>query len=1106
MKERFVNNAKRSAAVYLLLLASTMLWAQGPNSSGTYYQNANGKSGSALKTAMCGIIYNHTEKSYDYLWTAFYSTDVRPNGDPNAGKIWDMYSNITNYTPVSSGSSYKKEGDCYNREHSWPQSWFGSNTPMYTDLHHIYPTDGFVNGKRSNYPFGETSNPTYTSANNFSKLGPCSYSGYTGTVFEPADEYKGDFARTYFYMVTCYEEKLADWYSGNADGVRATIDGSTYPAFQTWQLNMLMKWAKNDPVSQKEIARNNAVYAIQANRNPFIDYPGLEEYIWGTMTANSFSYDNYQQPGTSSTTTVATPVISGTTPFTTSTSVTITCSTSGATIYYTTDGSTPSATNGTQYTAQFTLTATTTVKAIAIKDNISSSVATQTFTKSEGTSGNTLLYEGLSKYSSTNDGSAALEKNSDDLDYSNWKTLTKVFAGSKSTAQSNGGCLKLGSSSDAGSLTTGNISLTGSGTLTFYLKQYGSDTGKLNVTVNGATADVTQFTPSSGWTLCTVNLTNATGTVTITLATSSKRAYIDEITLISGSSAPVNTAPTWSNFPTNNTVIVGEDYELNINSYVSGTPDPLIFLSESESDDAEFDGATGDFLFSPTEAGTYHFTFTASNSEGSADATLTVKAIVTVPTLTADMESSTATSVPVSWTACDDVTAYTLQLASDDQFTANSAGAQVTLFSNDATSTTAPSDWTYNIANSSGSYLQLTTSSNYVISKAVDASNCASLTLSYKQRTYGGTSGNSDVVLVQYSTNNGTSWSDLGSTQATSNNLTDKSVDASAVAGMSSVRFRLSVPGATSNKGCGISTIVLTGTESANDGSLISTTTVNGTSHTFTGLTPETTYYARVKGDAGWSNVESFTTNAVLTLANDADNSDAISNAATSGKKYDVTLTGRTLYKDGAWNTLCLPFDVTISDSPLVGADVRELIYGTSGLNGTTLTLNFTDQGAITELVAGTPYIIKWTTTGDPLETPTFNGVTIDNTSTEVSFTGGKFKGTYAPVSFTEENKNVFFMGSSNKLYWPQPTDAQHPVIINAFRCYFELNGTSTVKDFVLNFGEDDVTEVQGVQGVHEVQDESWYDLSGRKVANGKWANRQLPKGIYLYKGRKVIL
>ena len=286
---------KRISLFVLVAAVAVCTFAATPNGSGTYYSAADGKTGAQLKTALCGIIYNRTEKSYNYLWTAFKTTDVRSNG-----KIWDMYSNITNYTPVTSGSSYSDEDDCYNREHSFPQSWFGSNTPMYTDLHHIYPTDGKVNGMRANYPFGETNGETYKSANNFSKLGACTYPGYTGRVFEPADEYKGDFARTYFYMVTCYEEKLADWYAGNADGVRATIDGTKYPAFQTWQLNMLMEWATADPVSEKEINRNNAVYGIQNNRNPFIDYPGLEQYIWGSKKDDAFSYNNYVQPDGSS--------------------------------------------------------------------------------------------------------------------------------------------------------------------------------------------------------------------------------------------------------------------------------------------------------------------------------------------------------------------------------------------------------------------------------------------------------------------------------------------------------------------------------------------------------------------------------------------------------------------------------------------------------------------------------------------------------------------------------------------------------------------------------------------------------------------------------------
>ena len=286
-------NRKLFFTAWLLILAATG-WAQGPNNSGDYYAAANDKKGAELKTALCHVIYDRDEggdlnTAYKALWTHFKTTDARPNGT-----VWDMYSNKREMTfGTDQAGNYKQEGDVYNREHSMPNSWFGGKVmPMYTDLHHMYPTDGWVNNKRANYPFGETNGESYKSANNFSKLGKCTVEGYTGIVFEPNDEYKGDFARTYFYMVTCYEEQIPTWYTSFPES-QATLDGKTYPGLCDWQLKMLMKWAKNDPVSEKEINRNNAVYGIQKNRNPFIDYPGLEDYIWGDKKDVAFSYDHY---------------------------------------------------------------------------------------------------------------------------------------------------------------------------------------------------------------------------------------------------------------------------------------------------------------------------------------------------------------------------------------------------------------------------------------------------------------------------------------------------------------------------------------------------------------------------------------------------------------------------------------------------------------------------------------------------------------------------------------------------------------------------------------------------------------------------------------------
>lgn len=273
---------KRQFSLLSLLVLVLQLFAQGPNDSGSYYKDASGQKGKALKTALFKIISDHEQLSYNDLWTAFKTTDKREDG-----KVWDMYSGTTNFTfGTDQAGQYSKEGDVYNREHSFPKSWFNDAKPMYTDLVHLVPTDGYVNGRRSNYPFGETNGENYTSNNGFSKLGSCTYPGYTGIVFEPNDEYKGDFARIYFYMATCYEDKIANWSSD-------MLDGTQYPAYKEWVVSMLLKWAKEDPVSQKEIDRNNAVYGYQKNRNPYVDYPGLEQYVWGDKQDVTFSYDNY---------------------------------------------------------------------------------------------------------------------------------------------------------------------------------------------------------------------------------------------------------------------------------------------------------------------------------------------------------------------------------------------------------------------------------------------------------------------------------------------------------------------------------------------------------------------------------------------------------------------------------------------------------------------------------------------------------------------------------------------------------------------------------------------------------------------------------------------
>ena len=267
-----------------LIAISSLMLAQIPTG---YYDGTSGLTGAALKTKLSQIITNgHLDKGYAGLWTGYKTTDIDKNYE-NDGSILDMYSeNPTGTDPykftVSTDQcgSYSIEGDCYNREHVVPQSLFSESSPMVSDIHFIRATDGKVNGMRSNYPFGTVSSPSFTSKNG-SKLGPSTSTGYTATVFEPIDEFKGDIARMIFYFVTRYESKLSTFTSGGMLG------NTAYPGLQTWEQNVLLAWAAQDPVSPAEINRNNAAYTFQGNRNPYIDHPEWVQAVWGTQIVDT---------------------------------------------------------------------------------------------------------------------------------------------------------------------------------------------------------------------------------------------------------------------------------------------------------------------------------------------------------------------------------------------------------------------------------------------------------------------------------------------------------------------------------------------------------------------------------------------------------------------------------------------------------------------------------------------------------------------------------------------------------------------------------------------------------------------------------------------------
>lgn len=276
----------RKLFAFALLLSCSKIIAQPPAG---YYNNATGKSCATLKTALKTILNTgNNPRSYAALWTQYISTDVKPRtvGTGSANVIYDIYSTVPNgtdpyqFTPSTDQcGTYSGEGDCYNREHSVPQSWFGGSTANGpgTDYLHIYPTDGKVNAQHGNDVYGEVATANWTSLNG-TKRGSSAIAGITGTVFEPIDSFKGDIARSFLYFVTMYEDNMTT-YATNADATRA-FDGNTFPSVKIEYLKMMIKWHKLDPVSAKEKARNNAAYSFQTNRNPYIDHPEWVDSVW----------------------------------------------------------------------------------------------------------------------------------------------------------------------------------------------------------------------------------------------------------------------------------------------------------------------------------------------------------------------------------------------------------------------------------------------------------------------------------------------------------------------------------------------------------------------------------------------------------------------------------------------------------------------------------------------------------------------------------------------------------------------------------------------------------------------------------------------------------
>lgn len=488
-----------------------------------YYNSANGLSGAALKTALSSIITNgHQDKGYNGLWTAYKTTDIDKDYE-NDGSILDIYSEKPSgtdpykYTPgTDQCGTYSTEGNCYNREHVIPQSLFNQASPMVADIHFIRATDGKVNGMRSNYPYGKVGSASFTSMNG-SKLGTSASSGYSGTVFEPIDEFKGDVARMIFYFVTRYQSKLSGFSSGDMLG------SSAFPGLQTWELNVLLAWHNQDPVSQAEIKRNNASYTYQGNRNPFIDNPNYVNLIWGS-----------QQPSgdTQAPTTVTGVNISGKT----STSISLAWSAStdnvGVTAYNVyMNGNLQTTVNSTSTTISGLAPSTTYSFYVVAKDaagNSSSNSSTVSGTTNAGsTTPTSCANESFETIPAASATYSTRSWNNGGISWTATDARTDQTLNNKAITVRNGSLTSGSSANGIGSLT-----------VTTQLKFTGTN-GTFDVKVNGTTVGTIPYSASVATT--TISNINISGNVTVSLVnnSTSNRVAIDDLswTCYSGSSA-----------------------------------------------------------------------------------------------------------------------------------------------------------------------------------------------------------------------------------------------------------------------------------------------------------------------------------------------------------------------------------------------------------------------------------------------------------------------------------------------------------------------------------------------------------------------------------------
>ena len=543
---------KKRTIIWALLALSVGAFAQ-PQASYYTASTLDGKNGRALEVALQNIIYTHTKISYGDLWVAYETTDLAPTDSiPNTYTgdctmlVYDMYAWMRWFPKFYEENDHTQTGGI-NREHCVPNSWFGGergNHIAYTDLHHLFPSDGAANNAKQNYPLGDsisgvtrsfpTSTGTYKGKTYVTRQNACSHvwsvpealrSNFGGAtkVFEPADMYKGDFARAYFYVVCAYEKKLR-WQT--SENTMFVGDSTTYTTIQPWALSMLLDWHRNDPVSEKEKVRNNAVESLQHNRNPFVDYPELVEFIWGNRTSESFSlanatcsYNSVYYEIHASNEMVGGSVVASPASALAGQAVTLYATPDEthlfenlATNWSVMDGETPvSVTVGEGNSCTFTMPAGNVTVSATFQNNPRANHYLLREDFSSITAGNNTSINGSSSQWTRND---------------NFSAGNHVYQA--------GGAIKIGKTDEAGSITTKAMDLSENGgrfMLSFDVKGWTTVEGDITVTVTGQEPKTFTYTSTMDGEFQTIQHVFEGGTAgaTITFATTAKRAFLDNI-------------------------------------------------------------------------------------------------------------------------------------------------------------------------------------------------------------------------------------------------------------------------------------------------------------------------------------------------------------------------------------------------------------------------------------------------------------------------------------------------------------------------------------------------------------------------------------------------